>query len=219
VRLSVAVQHHPSRSELLPRLLAALEPLVVDVVADPEPDRHPDPCRTSRRCLERTPAWATHRVVLQDDARPCRDFAAVAGRLAEAQPDALVVLCVTPQGRISAHDVLKAATSNRTWARLIRWQFVPVVGLLWPADAALAAAAWAAAQTWPRDCTADDEIVGRAARALDLDVLATVPSVVQHDDDVPSLTGLRWGGRPSTERQAAYFADDVSDRDWTLAPM
>jgi hypothetical protein len=46
-------------------------------------------------------------------------------------------------------------------------------------------------------------------------VLATVPSIVEHSDEVESTIGLRaqWGG---TARVAAFLADDARNFDWSM---
>lgn len=218
MRLSVAVQHHPSRAELLPPLLAALEPLPVDVVSDPEPEGRPDTWRTYRAALEATPEWATHRVILQDDARPCRRFPETLERAVASQPEGLLVLCVCGLARAAAHDVTRAAYYGHPWTRLIRRTFVQTIGLVWPAAVTRAGLEWVDAQGWPRMFTADDEIVGRIAEGLSLDVLATVPSLVQHDDLVPSLTGRPVGLGRNPQRQAVLFEDEPAGVDWTAVP-
>jgi hypothetical protein len=105
------------------------------------------------------------------------------------------------------------------WANLWRRQWVPTVGLVWPAETPRRALEWVDAQDWPRGFTADDEVAGRIADALGLSVLATVPSLVQHDDVVPSLTGARAQAGADPSRVAVYFLEEPDGIDWTAAPF
>ena len=84
-------------AHLLLTLLEQLAPLPVEVVTDPEPDGVLSSWRTYRLALETFPDEATHVLVLQDDATPCRDFAkALPSVIAAAQDfsgeDALLAL-------------------------------------------------------------------------------------------------------------------------------
>lgn len=212
VRLSVAVQHHPKRDYLIEPLLAALGDPEPEVVAAPDPDGRPNPWREYRRALETAPPKATHRLVFQDDAHPCRDFQKAARRAVAARPDALVVFCVLGAPRSWAARVTVAAGAGRSWAeldvhRLRTW--LPVVAVSWPAALIEPALRWVDRQRWPHSFVADDEVVGRVANGMPLPVLATVPSLVEHPDDVPSSVGRRSpraGLDPN--RVAACFIDD-----------
>lgn len=222
VRLSVAIQHHPRRPELIAPLVEALRPLEADVVLDPDPE-HPrrNPWRTYRRALEETPSWATHRLILQDDAEPCRDFGLAAPRALAGRPDALVVFCVLGAPRPWATRVVAAANSGSPWAvldvlRVKTW--LPVVAVSWPVAAIRPALDWIDEQRWPREFIADDEIVGRVARGLELSVLATAPSLVDHPDVVASAVGrrrARGGANPARVAACRMPEDcDVLTFDW-----
>lgn len=217
--ISICIQHHPRRADLLTGLLSALTPAKVQVIRDPDPSGPAGPWRTYRRALETTPAWASHRVILQDDVTLCRSFFSTLERALAARPDQLVALCVCARPRISARRIHSAAHDGRSWAVLDISRFVPVIALAWPAELIAPALEWVDQQTWPREFTADDEIVGRAARALRLEVLATVPSLVQHEDMVPSLIGRRVlaGGRDPGRVAALFVAGnaDPAAIDWT----
>lgn len=213
VKLSVAIQHHPKRPYLVEPLLAALAPgPEPDVVADPEPDGHPSPWRTYRHALETAPAGATHRLVIQDDAHPCRDFQEAARRAVSARPEALVVFCVLGAPRSWAARVMVAAGAGRSWAeldvhRLRTW--VPVVAISWPVSLVEPVLGWIDRQRWPATFVADDEVVGRAANGLRLPTFATVPSLVEHPDDVESAVGRRTPRHGlDHQRVAACFIDD-----------
>lgn len=69
--LSVAVMAHPSRAEMVDRLLSELD-RPAKVVWDEINDRHD----TGIRALEAYDPSCTHHLVIQDDAQPCRDVLA-----------------------------------------------------------------------------------------------------------------------------------------------
>lgn len=210
--LSIAVQHHPRRSELLPSLLSLLRPANVQIISDPEPDGVPNPWRTYRRALEMTPPWATHRLILQDDARPCPWFVEAATAALAARPDSLVVFCLCGKPLHAAHQARIAAAAGTRWIPLERNQFVPVIALAWPTRIIAPALAFVDAQPWPMDkFRSDDEIAGRIARGLREPVWVTVPSLVQHDDVVKSLIGLRARAGADPGRTAAVFVTDELD--------
>lgn len=225
MKLSVAVQHHPRRAETLHDLVSALTPLSIQVVHDPEPDSPiPSSWRTNRLALETTPEWATHRLVIQDDTRPCRSFPTVVARAIAARPDRVLVLCVCGRPAVTARRIRIAFGVGESWATLHRNQWVPTLALVWPVRVIGPLLEHVARQGWPERFTADDEIIARALSRLREPALASVPSLVQHDDLVPSLLGSRHkakGGRDEG-RVAALFADDaVSDPleiDWEAGP-
>lgn len=211
MELSVAVQHHPARAELLPPLLDRLAGLAVEVVHDPRPDEKPATWRTYRRALEETPAGATHRLVIQDDAEPCGSFSILLERAVAAEPDRMLVLCVCGQPGPLALAVRTAAGRHASWAELREPRWIPAVAILWPVELAARALEWIDAQTtWPKDFTADDEIVMRAMRGIGEVALATVPSLVDHPDRVQSIISKkrRPGFGSDTGRSAVYFLRD-----------
>lgn len=216
--ISVAIQHHPARAEILPRLISRLTPLSVQVIRDPQPEARRDPWRTYRHVLETTPEWATHRVVIQDDAAPCRRFPELLRAAIAARPDRMLCLCVCGRPSHTAHAVLRAGSKGDAWIVLHRNQWVPCIGLVWPTRLIGAALAWIDGQHWPRDFIADDEIIGRVARGLREHVLATVPSLVQHEDIVPSLAGKQARAGKDAGRVAALFEEDPREIDWTRGP-
>jgi hypothetical protein len=93
---------------------------------------------------------------------------------------------------------------------------VPAVALVWPVTLIDPVLEWADRQTWPRHFRADDEIIGQAMTALGTRVLATVPSLVEHPDDQPSLVGHRPPLKGlNLDRVAVCFIDgDPLELDW-----
>lgn len=209
VRLSVAVQHHPSRARLLPRILERAPG--AEVVADPEPGAVGNPWRTYRLALDSTPAWATHRLILQDDTEPCRlNFLQAVGNACAARPGRPIALFHGGQPSESVHRLCRAAHAGYPWVE-IRCRWAPVVALVWPAELIGPALEWADGQRWPAAFQSDDDIAGRCFTALGVRPLATVPSLVQHRDEEPSLVGHRAMGGKDPYRTAMCWLEDDED--------
>lgn len=207
MRISAAIQHHPARASLLAPLRASLAPLDVQVAVDPLPAGKPAAWRAYRLALESTPPDATHRLIVQDDAEPCADFALLLERAIAAEPDRLLVLCVCGLPAELARAVNLARHEGRAWAELRSPRWIPAIALLWPTPLIPEALDWIDRQTtWPRDFLADDEILMRTMAGLGETPLATVPSLVQHPDRVVSVIGKRKpldGANPG--RVAAWY--------------
>lgn len=212
----VLVQHHPRRAELIAPLLAAVP--VASVVADPDPDAYRSPWRTYRECLSR-PMTATHRVVLQDDVTVCRNFLPALDLVIAARPDNPIVLFVGGHPLPMVERMQNACAADRTFADWPTDSWVAAVAVIWPVRTVAPVVEWVDAQRWPVEFSADDEILGRATRALGIPVVATVPSLVQHPDMVESVTGRRRAAYgENLDRVAWCFADDAGcdplELDW-----
>lgn len=210
MNVSYAIQAHPKRAALATELANSIHPC--DVVYDPEPLASPNAWRCYRRALELTPAGATHRVVIQDDAIVCRHFTQVIPRVVAARPDKMVALFVAGMPHQSRMRVYWACDREEPFADLSWDQWVPAVAVVWPVAVIAPVLEFVDAQRWPASFTADDEIIGRATRSLGIEVLATVPSLVEHPDDVDSLAG-NWApmsGR-NPDRVAACFIHPDTD--------
>lgn len=194
--ISVAIEHHPSRAELAAAITDKLAPLEVEVVSDPLPDE-PTPAtwRTYRRALDATPAGATHRLVIQDDALPCDDFVAVLELAVAARPDDLLVLCVCGNATLAGRDLCVARARGEAYVELRRISFVPAVAVVWPVELIRRVTDYVDGQDrWVPNRLADDEVIYRAAVALGIVPVATVPSIVEHPDEADSVIG-RWPAR------------------------
>ena len=217
IRLSVAIQHHPSRAELPKRLRRAMRnpgrvryqdgPLI-EVIHDPDPSGPPNPWRAARECWRRTPDWCTHRLVIQDDALPCRRFLYHAQRAIAARPDRITAFYVGTNAVLTYRRMLVAAQDCTAWVEGDRTGWVPCIALAMPRALALSLAEF-------HDGTepvADDDVVGRWCREHGLPWYATIPSLVDHDDDAPSLMKTQWAGR----RVAACWVGQADPRliDW-----
>lgn len=211
VRLSAAIQAHPSRTDLAEQLARQVG---ADVVYDPDPDGYPSPWRTYRHALICTPADATHRLVIQDDVEACTGFRAAAEAALAARPDAPVAFYVGGNFREHLSRIRSALQRGDPWVTFTNYRWAPAVALAWPAALIAPALAWAderaAADRWPVEFSADDEIIGRALRQLGQPIHATVPSLVQHHDLVASIVRVdhaRYAGRDPGRRAAVYIGD------------
>lgn len=177
------VQHHPSRAFLLERWSG------YEIVTDPDPDGSPQPWRTYRACLEALGADAG--VVVQDDAVAVRDFRGLAAAAMAECPCRVLTFFASRQLRYGSNLMLQAGARGESFANIgTADHFVPAVALGWPAGVAAEVLAWADNRRWNhRAGRADDAILKDAAMHLGLEVWATVPSLVDHLDDVPSVMG------------------------------
>lgn len=180
----ILVQHHPSRAARAAALLQTLG--AGTLVPDPEPDGQRSAWRTYRACLEH-PTTASHVCVVQDDCLP------TAPRLPDllprlCRPDRITVLYVGGVPVRAAQAIHRASDEGRCWAELARTDWVPCCGLIWPRELASRFLAWVDAKPNIR-LRADDGIIGAWIKA-DRDVpvpVATVPCLIAHPDDVPSI--------------------------------
>lgn len=209
VRVSVAVQHHPSRAELLPELLGALAGLETEVVTDPDPTGQPSPWRTYRECLVRTPGWATHRLIIQDDVVPCRGFAAAAQAAVEACGHRPIAFWVGGFPQDLCAVMRRAAQTGCPWVDFVPWHVFPCVAAVWPVKLAVRLLEWADEKPG-RVTRADDGVTARFLQAERVWPLATVPSLVEHPNVVPSVIGRAARGPLEKSRVACV---PLGDRD------
>lgn len=218
-RISFAVQAHPQRA-LLAHALA--QKLGGEAVFDPDPENAiRSPWRTFRHLMETTPPGATHRFQIQDDARVCPGLPEAMQNLVRAWPDRLLVLFVGGNPPHHARQVLEACREDRSVVNLVPAYWLPVVATCWPVEMTRELLAFVDAQRWPERFCADDEICGRFIKEAQVTALGTVPSLVQHEDVIPSLAGRRTAGGADLGRIAACWigdcdeCTDAREIDWT----
>ena len=190
-RVATRIQHHPERAHLLPRLTEALSAFTdVQIVTDPEPHGAPDTWRVFRRCLESMPVEATHLLTVQDDALPRTDFACRLHAEIEAHPES-VLLPFTPGFRWLRRNMLEAQRTGTTVARFPVGAFVPLVAACFPRAVVTGLLDWAdngKADRYRRPIKgADDGVVAWYCRLRRIYPLMLVPSICDHDDEVPSV--------------------------------
>lgn len=205
------VQHHPSRADLLPRLLHHLNPLLGVKVVE-HTSQPPDPWAGYKRCLEDLPD-CSHVLIIQDDAIPVPGFAEALPMIAASHPDRPVCLWMSA---IPANAAMRArrAWGKQRYVPLGPSPFVPLVAVLWPRAAAVRFREWAGTA---RGLTrADDGNAARWVRQTRTEFMVCVPSIVEHDDFTPTVKG---GSRKESrgrarDRVALLLADDARDYEW-----
>lgn len=207
IDLSIAIQHHPTRAELLPELIERIGEC--EVVTDPEPRGRKRPLRTYRLALETTPATATHRLIVQDDTRPVRGFRARAEEAIAEHPDAIVCFFVSgslPDRRL---QLQKAHERGDRWYSMVRPGWVPTVATAWPRERVEQFIAYLEANE-ERHRKVDDGAAGSFCKSLDPypEVWATVPSLVEHPDVAASIMGKTARAGANRSRIASVFVDD-----------
>jgi len=220
VRLSVAIQAHPDRA-LMARTLAS--EVGGDVVYDPDPHGAlRSPWRTYRECLLSAPQGASHLLILQDDVEVCPGFRDAAEAAVRARSDRLIVFFVAGNPATSRIAVERACQADLPWAELPHAQWIPVVAACWPVWMIAPMLEFIDSQRWNDTFYADDERCGRWASYAGVVPLATVPSLVEHPNRVPSIIGKRSMGPDDPGRVAVCYIGAgpgcglASDIDWTL---
>lgn len=185
-------------------------------MVDPEPDdrRTRSAFRTYLECLRRTPADATHRLVLQDDCVPCRGFRDLAEVAVAERPDDLIAFFV-PGRQVLRKLICDAHARGERWVTLPNLNWTPTVALCWPVARAREFVPFGEEVIATRakqgmTTQADDPYVGAWRKKHKIPVLATVPCLVEHPDVEQSLyrpdLKPRAGGNRS--RVAALYVDD-----------
>lgn len=116
----------------------------------------------------------------------CQQFASTVLAVARSRPADAVAL-FTPGVGLLARAVYDACARDERYAVLPPRDFIPVVALLMPRDFVDALRDWAVEKKLSPAMRSDDGNVGRFCLETGWRVLATVPSLVDHPDDVESL--------------------------------
>lgn len=204
------------RHDLLAPLLAQL-PAGTQVVTDPgvdDPQR--SPWRCYRACLETVEATDTHLLIVQDDAQLCRDFPAALEAVVASRPNDPLCLFV-PGFAPNVQHILEACWRGDRWCALDWTTFVPVVAVVYPRETAHHVLRYALGQQYPAFRAADDSILGDFARDTRTTFWATVPSLVEHPDRIPSLVGTaHFAGLAPHRIAACWTGPEMSglDFDW-----
>lgn len=217
--ISWAIQAHPARTDLAHELAKAIGG-DVEIAWDPDPDSLvKSPWRSFRNLLETTPADATHRFQIQEDGLVCRSFRTAVERAVEARPDHLLVFFVGRNANAHSDAVMYACERDEPWAELSYAHWCPVVATCWPVGLIQPLMEFVDAQNWSEKFNGDDEIVGRYLREIKHQPLASVPSLVEHPDVVPSLKSRR---KNSVRVATCFIGQDCGDCaleiDWALGP-
>lgn len=209
VTLSVVIMAHPSRASYAHALRRRLGPRV-GVVFDPEPDGERNPWRCAREAWRRTPEDCTHRLVIQEDALPCPRFVHHARLALSAWPDRITAFYLGTNATLTWRAMLVACGRCAAWVEGSRASWVPGVAIAIPAHLVPSLYDYDDG-TRP---VADDDVYGRWCRSYGLPWFATIPSLVDHNDDAPSLMSNPY----STGRRVAACPIGATDPgliDWS----
>jgi len=203
--ISVAVMAHPKRAEMVRELVEILDRPPDSVAWDSKNDRW----HTGRRALLAYDGAASHHLVIQDDALPCRDLVAGIERalpfVPERSPMMLYVGRARPHRKIIERAVA-TATAGVSWLSMAETYWGPA--LVIPTDLIDELVEWCDGQSEANY----DRRIGRWFRDQRIPVYAPWPSLVEHRD-APSLIRNRTSGRTAHE----FIGLDASalDVDWT----
>lgn len=154
--------------------------------------------------------------MLQDDTVACPGFLRAARAAFEARPGRLIAFyhSTGPGGVLRRMEAALNACAPFFEFPMGRW--VPTVALGWPVELAAEFLDWAANVRKVRDhWQTDDPLVGAWAHERGHGALATVPSLVEHPDDVPSYVKSHKGyGAGLPHRRAACWIGDVPVDRW-----
>jgi hypothetical protein len=188
-----------------------------EIVEDAEDP--PNPMRGYMKCLERLPDG--HLCVLQDDTIPCSNFVPALELIAAANPDTPVSLFLSKTPR-RTHNLSLLRHGKSRYVITHQQDLVHVVALLWPAHKAQEFVDWITENPkrirGEQLSTSDDANVTRWMQLTKQVIRCTVPSIVQHPDDVPSIvnqTKVR-GGADAGRTAAHWIGDgDPLELDWS----
>ena len=212
----IRVQHRAGRDDALGRLLALLPPKVEVVIDDGEGH---NPWRGYKLCLSELPREG-HVAVLQDDAIVGINFAPTLELIAAANPATVVALfCSKAPKRTYNTASLRYGRSRYVDTHL--QDLVHVVGILWPVAKAEEFMQWCRDnpnRIRGREFQSDDATVTRWMQLTKQRVRVTVPSIVQHPDDLPSIVNShRPRAGADSGRVAGYWIGDADplELDWS----
>ena len=155
--------------------------------------------------------------ILQDDAIACKNFAITLERIAASRPDDVICLFTPGVPRRTVSNLTRASNLGKRYGEVHQLDFVPVVAVLWPVQKA------AEFRDWVRDNPrrlgnpnprSDDAVCGRWMKWTKQTIWATVPSLVQHPDDLPSLIGRAHKSGRDKSRVAAHWIGDGDPLDY-----
>ncbi len=144
----------------------------------------------------------------------CRDFPAGLELVISARPDDVICLFV-PGVSENAKRVLDACYQEKRWCHLFEGLFLPVVAVVYPREKVGEILAFVDALRYPPSQTGDDAILGHWMKETGARVLACVPSLVEHADEVASLTGSgNFNGAAPHRIAACWIGDSLSPCDF-----
>lgn len=178
--------------------LAGLPTEIVETDFDP-----PNPWYGYLECLRDPPADATHLLIVQDDTVACTNLAPALQQLAELE-EGRFPICLYLGGvpMRTRGEALRAGVRGERFVDVHQGDFLPIVAVLWPVEKAAEFRAWGVSPDRLRQKNgkvfierSDDAMGGRWMRQTRQRVLATIPSFIEHPDDVISTIARTNSGR------------------------
>lgn len=215
--LLIRVQHRAGRDGPLQRLLENLPPAVEVITDDGETL---NPWRGYRLCLSDLPD-SGHVAVLQDDTIVGRNFIPTLEQIAAANPNQVVSLFLSRVPRRTYNMMLLRHGKTR-YVNTHLQDLVHVVAILWPVHKAREFMEWIEENPkrirGDQFSTSDDAHLTRWMQLTKQTIRCTVPSLVQHPDDVPSIVNQEKvaGGKDSGRTASMWIGDaDPLELDWS----
>lgn len=187
ITFSTVIMAHPMRRKAAESLRDEIGELEPEIVYDPDPGGPPTALRTAG--LAWRPGGATHHLVLQDDARPCRDFHEAVHRAVAAKPGAVLALFASWSAH-SGQAARMAALAGRSWVPAIG-EAIPAVAIVMPSHLAEGYAAYIA--TARRADGRDSAVMLDYLESVGEVAYVCVPGLVQHDDPFRAPLGIGHG--------------------------
>ena len=215
VSIHCRIQAHPSRRELRGRLLAGLDLPTEIIETDFDP---PNPWKGYLACLAEPPA-CTHLLIVQDDAIVADNLTPALEKLLQVEYEVPVCLYLGGVPMRTKKAALQNGRDGRHWVDIHQGDWLPVVAVLWPRQLALDFHAWGTDPNRLRQRNgeifqerSDDSMGGRWMRQTQQRVVATIPSLVEHPDDVISTIALNNRGRTALFWHGGDW--DASEVEW-----
>jgi hypothetical protein len=161
----------------------------------------PNPWYGYLRCLD-APPDCTHLLIVQDDTITCTNLAPALERVAAVEGDVPVCLYLGGIPMRTRGEALRAGKAGKRFVDVHPGDFMPIVAVLWPIEKAREFHAWGTDPNRLRQRNgkvfeerSDDAMGGRWMRQTRQRVVATIPSLVEHPDDVISTIARQNSGR------------------------
>jgi hypothetical protein len=150
---------------------------------------------------------------MQDDALPCKDFSERVAKAINERPDDVLALFVGGLSGRTRKLFWEAQKLGDRFSPIYFREIHHVVALVWPAPLVEEFLSWYELNQKKipghKPPQSDDAVIGYWARTTRRLFYATVPCLVEHPDDLPSV--VQNAGRPLGDagRKAIAFIDDI----------
>lgn len=160
----------------------------------------PNPWSGYLECLNAPPAGASHLLICQDDTVGCQNVTPALRLIAERWPNTPVCLFLGKLPMRTRKEALRAGARGEHYIDIHHGDFLPVVAVLWPVEKAVEFHEWGLRGISHRSGRpflerSDDAMGGRWMRSTRQKIVATIPSIIEHPDDVVSTISKRPANR------------------------